>query len=68
MCIHVHAHDACTRAILMCYSEGESPLVFDDDKVYLAMDWRNDPREKDSVVATPKATVVGRYACMYMYM
>ena len=42
----------------MCVAAGESPLEFDDDTVYLAMDWRNDPKERDSVVVTPKPSMV----------
>ena len=38
--------------------KGQSPLVFENKVVYLAMDWRNNPKEKDSVVVTPKETMV----------
>ena len=41
-----------------CSFKGQSPLVFEDKVVYLAMDWRNNPKEKDSVVVTPKETMV----------
>ena len=44
--------------IKLCYIKGDSPLVFEGNKVYLAMDWRNDPRVEDSVVVTPKNTMV----------
>ena len=51
--MYIHAY-----IIKFCYIEGDSPLVFEGNKVYLAMDWRNDPRVEDSVVVTPKNTMV----------
>jgi ubiquitin carboxyl-terminal hydrolase 19 len=37
--------------------KGETPLVFHDKTVYLAMDWRDDPKDDDSVIVTPKPTM-----------
>jgi ubiquitin carboxyl-terminal hydrolase 19 len=34
--------------------KGETPLVFDEMPVYLAMGWSDDPNETDSVIVTPK--------------